>query len=152
MYNRILILLFSQTATEPVRKAIYETKVAPRGSKPRFMSMEEGVKKMQKVKSLTPNDAFKAVIHRKILTSKQMNFKRCLFKKESKTTVKVKLTYFFQGLFAFHMEIGVGYKFVGKYFQESEKCGLKEIQYLQVIDPWLAVRKNTPFKEMFKIG
>ncbi|KAI8435876.1 hypothetical protein MSG28_004084, partial [Choristoneura fumiferana] len=56
------------------------------------------------------------------------------------------------GLFAFHMETGVGYKFVGKYFQESEKCGLKEIQYLQVIDPWLAVRKNTPFKEMFKIG
>ncbi|KAI8435881.1 hypothetical protein MSG28_004084 [Choristoneura fumiferana] len=57
-----------------------------------------------------------------------------------------------KGLFAFHMETGVGYKFVGKYFQESEKCGLKEIQYLQVIDPWLAVRKNTPFKEMFKIG
>uniref|UniRef100_A0A0K8TUD4 Ionotropic Receptor n=1 Tax=Epiphyas postvittana TaxID=65032 RepID=A0A0K8TUD4_EPIPO len=95
---------YFSTATEPVRKAIYETKVAPRGSKPRFMSMEEGVKKMQK------------------------------------------------GLFAFHMETGVGYKFVGKYFQESEKCGLKEIQYLQVIDPWLAVRKNTPFKEMFKIG
>lgn len=50
------------------------------------------------------------------------------------------------------METGVGYKFVGKYFQEGEKCGLKEIQYLQVIDPFLAVRKNTPYKEMFKIG
>lgn len=57
-----------------------------------------------------------------------------------------------QGLFAFHMEIGVGYKFVGKYFHEGEKCGLKEIQYLQVIDPFLAVRKHTPYKEMFKIG
>ena len=50
------------------------------------------------------------------------------------------------------METGVGYKFVGKYFNEGEKCGLREIQYLQVIDPWLAVRKDTPFREMFKIG
>ncbi|XP_028158429.1 ionotropic receptor 75a-like isoform X2 [Ostrinia furnacalis] len=60
--------------------------------------------------------------------------------------------YYFSGLFAFHMETGVGYKFVGKYFNEGEKCGLREIQYLQVIDPWLAVRKNTPYREMFKIG
>ncbi|CAH1645570.1 unnamed protein product [Spodoptera littoralis] len=60
--------------------------------------------------------------------------------------------YYFSGLFAFHMETGVGYKFVGKYFNEGEKCGLREIQYLQVIDPWLAVRKETPFREMFKIG
>nr|QEI46874.1 ionotropic receptor 75q.2 [Galleria mellonella] len=95
---------YFSTATEPVRKAIYEKKVAPPGTIPRFMSMEEGVKNIRK------------------------------------------------GLFAFHMETGVGYKFVGKYFHESEKCGLKEIQYLQVIDPWLAVRKNTPYKEMFKIG
>nr|AST36236.1 putative ionotropic receptor IR75q.2 [Hedya nubiferana] len=104
VHDTVFNKYYFSTATEPVRKAIYETKVAPRGSQPGFMTMEEGVKKMQK------------------------------------------------GLFAFHMETGVGYKFVGKYFQESEKCGLKEIQYLQVIDPWLAVRKNTPFKEMFKIG
>nr|QZH55082.1 ionotropic receptor 75q.2 [Achelura yunnanensis] len=91
-------------ANEPIRKAIYETKVAPRGEKPRFMSMEEGIKNIQK------------------------------------------------GLFAFHMETGVGYKFIGKYFLEGEKCGLKEIPFLQVQDPWLAVRKNTPYKEMFKIG
>ncbi|CAB3224086.1 unnamed protein product [Arctia plantaginis] len=57
-----------------------------------------------------------------------------------------------KGLFAFHMETGVGYKFVGKYFSEGQKCGLQEIQYLQVIDPWLAVRKDSPYKEMFKIG
>lgn len=50
------------------------------------------------------------------------------------------------------METGVGYKFVGKYFKEGEKCGLREIQYLQVIDPWLAVKKDTQYKEMFKIG
>nr|AXF48838.1 ionotropic receptor IR7 [Lobesia botrana] len=104
VHDTVFNKYYFSTATEPVRKAIYEIKVAPRGSPPRFMTMEEGVKKMQK------------------------------------------------GLFAFHMETGVGYKFVGKIFQESEKCGLKEIQYLQVIDPWLAIRRNTPFKEMFKIG
>ncbi|XP_061713324.1 uncharacterized protein LOC133522123 isoform X4 [Cydia pomonella] len=104
VHDTVFNKYYFSTATEPVRKAIYETKVASSGSKPRFMPMDEGVKKMQK------------------------------------------------GLFAFHMETGVGYKFVGKYFQESEKCGLKEIQYLQVIDPWLAVRKNTPYKEMFKLG
>nr|QLI62102.1 ionotropic receptor 75q2 [Streltzoviella insularis] len=104
VHDTVFNRYYFSTATEPIRKAIYQTKIAPPGTKPRFMTMQEGVKKMQ------------------------------------------------QGLFAFHMETGVGYKFVGKYFQEAEKCGLKEIEYLQVIDPWLAVRKNTPFKEMFKIG
>ncbi|RVE44730.1 hypothetical protein evm_010634 [Chilo suppressalis] len=104
VHDTVFNRYYFSTATEPVRKAIYEKKVAPPGTKPRFMTMDEGVIKMRK------------------------------------------------GLFAFHMETGVGYKFVGKYFNEGEKCGLKEIQYLQVIDPWLAVRKNTPYKEMFKIG
>ncbi|KAI5651759.1 ligand-gated ion channel domain-containing protein [Phthorimaea operculella] len=36
------------TATDPVRKAIYETKVAPKGLTPNFMSLEDGVKKLQK--------------------------------------------------------------------------------------------------------
>lgn len=38
-----------QTETEPIRKAIYETKVAPPGITPRFISMENGVKEMKKV-------------------------------------------------------------------------------------------------------
>nr|ULA45345.1 chemosensory ionotropic receptor IR75q.2 [Agrotis segetum] len=104
VHDTVFNRYYFSTATEPVRKAIYEKKVAPPGTTPRFMTMDEGVKQMRK------------------------------------------------GLFAFHMETGVGYKFVGKYFNEGEKCGLREIQYLQVIDPWLAVRKDTPFREMFKIG
>lgn len=40
----------------------------------------------------------------------------------------------------------------GETFREDEKCGLQEISYLQVPDPWLAVQKNTSYKEMFKIG
>nr|ARO70547.1 antennal ionotropic receptor 75q2-2 [Dendrolimus punctatus] len=104
VHDTVFNKYYFTTATEPIRKAIYEKKIAPPGAVPRFMSMEEGIKKMEK------------------------------------------------GLFAFHMEIGVGYKFVGKYFKEGEKCGLREIQYLQVMDPYLAVQKDTPYKEMFKIG
>ncbi|GBP33616.1 Probable glutamate receptor [Eumeta japonica] len=100
VYNRY----YFRMATEPIRKTIYETKVAPSGTNPKFMSLEEGVKKMQK------------------------------------------------GLFAFHMDTGVGYKFVGKYFNEQEKCNLKEIQYLQVQYPWIAIRKHTPHREILKIG
>nr|CAH7747942.1 unnamed protein product [Callosobruchus chinensis] len=57
-----------------------------------------------------------------------------------------------EGLFAFHMETGPGYKIVGEIFEESEKCGLQEIQFLQVIDPWLAIQKNSSFKKILKIG
>lgn len=53
-------------------------------------------------------------------------------------------------LFAFHMEVGVGYKILQEIFQEDEKCGLQEIQYLQVVDPFYAVQKNSTYKEMFK--
>lgn len=81
------------------------------------------------------------------------------------------------GLFAFHMETGAGYKIVsqcrfpqfphvslfttfsnsvrflsGETFQEHEKCGLQEIEFIQVPDPWMSVQKNTSYKEMFKIG
>lgn len=57
-----------------------------------------------------------------------------------------------KGLFAFHMETGAGYKIVGETFLEDEKCDLEEIQFLQVPDPWLAIRKNSSYKEMLKIG
>ncbi|KAL1514088.1 hypothetical protein ABEB36_003407 [Hypothenemus hampei] len=57
-----------------------------------------------------------------------------------------------QGLFAFHMETGAGYKIVSETFKEDEKCGLQEIQFLQVVDPWLAIQKNSSYKELFKIG
>ncbi|XP_063914754.1 glutamate receptor ionotropic, delta-2-like isoform X2 [Zophobas morio] len=54
------------------------------------------------------------------------------------------------GLFAFHVETGPGYKFVTETFQEDEKCGLQEIQFLQVPDPWLAIQKNSSYKKMLK--
>lgn len=38
-----------QTATEPIRKAIFEKKVAPKGEKPHFFNEQEGIQKMRKV-------------------------------------------------------------------------------------------------------
>uniref|UniRef100_A0A182J1B5 Ionotropic glutamate receptor C-terminal domain-containing protein n=1 Tax=Anopheles atroparvus TaxID=41427 RepID=A0A182J1B5_ANOAO len=57
-----------------------------------------------------------------------------------------------RGLYAFHVEQGVGYKVISETYQEDEKCGLQEIQYLQVVDPYYAIQKNSSFKEMVKIG
>ncbi|XP_031619955.1 ionotropic receptor 75a-like [Contarinia nasturtii] len=57
-----------------------------------------------------------------------------------------------QGLFAFHMELSLGYKVMSETFFEDEKCGLIEIAYLQVTDPWYAIKKNSSYKELFKIG
>uniref|UniRef100_A0A182NM91 Ionotropic glutamate receptor C-terminal domain-containing protein n=1 Tax=Anopheles dirus TaxID=7168 RepID=A0A182NM91_9DIPT len=56
------------------------------------------------------------------------------------------------GLYAFHVEQGVGYKVMSETYQEDEKCGLQEIQYLQVVDPYYAIQKNSSYKEMVKIG
>lgn len=56
------------------------------------------------------------------------------------------------GLFAFHMEVGVGYKILQEIFEEDDKCSLQEIQYLQVIDPFYAIQKNSSYKELFKVG
>ncbi|KAL0892971.1 hypothetical protein ABMA27_014640 [Loxostege sticticalis] len=99
-YNRY----FFPIATEPVRKAIYQTKIAPKGTKPNFMSLEDGVKKLQKEP------------------------------------------------FAFNMNKGIGYRLVERYFHEHEKCGLQEIAYLYATKTYITCRKNSPFKEIFKIG
>nr|ARO70297.1 antennal ionotropic receptor 75q2 [Dendrolimus punctatus] len=44
--NTVYNEYYFRTATEPVRKAIYDTKIVPKGQKA-FMSVEDGVKKMQ---------------------------------------------------------------------------------------------------------
>lgn len=57
-----------------------------------------------------------------------------------------------RGLFAFHMELALGYKLMSETFFENEKCGIVEIAYLQVTEPWYAIKKNSSYKELFKIG
>ncbi|XP_044263055.1 ionotropic receptor 75a-like [Tribolium madens] len=95
---------YFENAQEPVKKAIYQQKVAPKGQKPNFMTAEEGIRKVQ------------------------------------------------EGFFAFHVELSTGYKIISEMFQEGEKCGLKEIGYVNLIEPSLAMQKKSPYKEVMKVG
>nr|AOG12844.1 ionotropic receptor [Eogystia hippophaecolus] len=52
VHDTVFNRYYFSTATEPIRKAIYQTKIAPPGTKPQFMTMQEGVKKMQQVNYL----------------------------------------------------------------------------------------------------
>ena len=51
------------------------------------------------------------------------------------------------------METAAAYKVIGEIFTESEKCGLQEIAgYIDVIDPYYAIKKNSSFRENFKVS
>lgn len=50
------------------------------------------------------------------------------------------------------MEGGIGYKIMSETYFEHEKCGLIEVAYLQVTEPWYAIKKNSSYKEIFKVG
>lgn len=55
--------------------------------------------------------------------------------------------------FAFHMELGPGYKFVWDTFLEEEKCNLQTITFLtEIPEPFVAVSKKTSFKEILTVG
>ncbi|ETN65970.1 ionotropic glutamate receptor-invertebrate [Anopheles darlingi] len=57
-----------------------------------------------------------------------------------------------QGLYALHVELGVCYRLISDTFQEEEKCGLQEVEYIKVIDPYYAVQKNSSFREPVRIS
>lgn len=57
---------------------------------------------------------------------------------------------YFQGLYAFHMELSPGYKLIAETFYEHEKCGLKELDYMNLVSPWFVVAKHSPYKELIK--
>ena len=48
------------------------------------------------------------------------------------------------------MEVSPGYKLMEETFYEHEKCGITEIDFINMIDPWLAIAKNSPYKEILK--
>ncbi|XP_021928351.1 glutamate receptor ionotropic, delta-2-like [Zootermopsis nevadensis] len=55
--------------------------------------------------------------------------------------------------FAFHMELGPGYKYIWDTFLEEDKCNLQRITFLtEIPKPFVAVSKKTPFKEILTIG
>lgn len=57
----------------------------------------------------------------------------------------------FQGVYAYHGEIGATYRLVENTFNEYEKCGLVEIEFLGMTEPWIVIQKNSAYKEIIKI-
>nr|QNL15110.1 ionotropic receptor 75u [Aulacocentrum confusum] len=57
-----------------------------------------------------------------------------------------------QGLFAFHMDTSAGYDLVQKTFEEDEKCGLSEIDMLNVLNPMLVIKHQSPYSEIIRVG
>ncbi|XP_076222964.1 glutamate receptor U1-like isoform X2 [Nomia melanderi] len=96
VYNRYY---FSQFR-DPVRKAIVEEKIQPKGHKGNWMSLEEGMRRMR------------------------------------------------TELFAIHAEVGSAYKLMQETFLEDEKCGIEQIDLLNVIDPLMVMQKHSPYREI----
>ncbi|XP_011705678.1 PREDICTED: uncharacterized protein LOC105460888, partial [Wasmannia auropunctata] len=55
-------------------------------------------------------------------------------------------------LFAFHGEIGVVYQLMQNTYFEEEKCGLTEIDFLNVLYPLFVIQKQSPYLEIIKTG
>lgn len=56
-----------------------------------------------------------------------------------------------KGFYAFHTELGVGYKLIKDTFLEHEKCGIEQMSLIQLPDPVHSAPKHSPYKEMFKV-
>ncbi|XP_050299217.1 glutamate receptor ionotropic, delta-2-like [Anthonomus grandis grandis] len=56
------------------------------------------------------------------------------------------------GQFAFHVQLGAAYYVISKTFIEQEKCGLHTIDFFNLGNPYIAIQKNSSYKELLKIG
>ncbi|XP_020292971.1 probable glutamate receptor [Pseudomyrmex gracilis] len=100
VYNRHYFKSFQ----DPVRTAIVEQRIEPKGRKSTWMSLEEGVNRIK------------------------------------------------TELFAFHAEVGAVYQLMQDTYQEEEKCGLTEIDFLNVLSPLLVTQIQSPYLEIIKNG
>lgn len=46
--------------------------------------------------------------------------------------------------------LGPIYKEMEDTFYEEEKCGINEIEYLEIVEPYYALKKNSPLREIMK--
>lgn len=53
---------------------------------------------------------------------------------------------------ALFFNLGPIYREIEDTFYEEEKCGLKQMRYYEFAEPYQAVPKNSPIKEMTKIA
>lgn len=56
-----------------------------------------------------------------------------------------------KGMYAIIMEENGAYKIMEDTFYEHEKCELVNIEFLKFSDPFLAIKKRSPYKEMLKV-
>lgn len=56
-----------------------------------------------------------------------------------------------KGFFAFYVELGAGYDEIKRTFEENQKCGLIEIPYTYIRNPWFVIQKRSPLKEIIKV-
>lgn len=56
------------------------------------------------------------------------------------------------GRYALHLEDSTAYHEVSLTFQEYEKCLLQKIRYVPEIPPYVAMKKNSPYLEVIKVG
>lgn len=56
-----------------------------------------------------------------------------------------------KGLYAFLMEESGAYKIMEDTFYEHEKCELNGIEFVNFFDPFLSIKKRSPYKEMLKV-
>ncbi|KAF9407746.1 hypothetical protein HW555_012337, partial [Spodoptera exigua] len=57
-----------------------------------------------------------------------------------------------QGLFAFHSIVEPVYRQIEDTFLENEKCDLMEVDFLNNFDPFVPVRKGSPYFELFRVA
>ena len=56
-----------------------------------------------------------------------------------------------KGMFAFFMEESPMFKAMEDTFYEHEKCEIVNVEYMKFTLPYLAIQKNSPLKEIFKV-
>lgn len=96
------LFYFFQRTDDPIRLKIYNEKIAPPNTAPRFYDLETGV-------AMLRNSSF-----------------------------------------AFFAESGPIFREIEATFNEGEKCGLNMIEYLEIIEPYQGLKKNSPFREIMK--
>jgi len=55
------------------------------------------------------------------------------------------------GMFAFMVEESPMYKAIENTFYAHEKCGLVNVEYLTFSKPYVAIQKNSPYKEILRV-
>lgn len=52
------------------------------------------------------------------------------------------------------MDMNFRYGIIQRTFTEEEKCGLQELRksYMNFGEPWLAIKRNSSYTEIFRVG